>query len=67
MLAEVELPHQAVVSEQEITAWKTELERNLPEWVGPEVSNEARYYNSELSRHPFSEWRDEERAPGSDR
>ena len=27
-----------------------------PEWLGEEVSDDARYYNSSLSRHPYSEW-----------
>lgn len=28
----------------------------LPVWVGAEVSEEARYYNSCLARHPFRDW-----------
>ena len=28
----------------------------LPEWIGVEVTNDARYYNSMLSRHPFALW-----------
>jgi adenylate cyclase len=27
-----------------------------PEWLGEEVTGEARYYNSMLSRNPFSSW-----------
>ena len=27
-----------------------------PEWVGQEVSDDKRYYNSYLARKPFSEW-----------
>lgn len=39
-----------------------ELERedqpvNLPDWVGQEVSHEARYYNSCLTKNPFSTWK----------
>lgn len=39
-----------------------ELERedqpvNLPSWVGQEVSHEARYYNSCLTKNPFSTWK----------
>jgi len=30
----------------------------LPPWVGDEVSAEARYYNNELARNPYSEWVD---------
>ena len=28
----------------------------LPEWVGAEVTNDPRYFNSNLIAHPFSEW-----------
>lgn len=28
----------------------------LPSWVGQEVSGDARYYNSMLSKHPYSQW-----------
>ncbi|MCC5861544.1 MAG: CYTH domain-containing protein [Gammaproteobacteria bacterium] len=31
----------------------------LPAWVGEEVSDDPRYFNSNLARHPYSEWRDE--------
>lgn len=27
-----------------------------PQWIGPEVSGEARYYNSQLSKRPFNTW-----------
>lgn len=27
-----------------------------PNWAGKEVTNDARYYNSNLAIHPFSEW-----------
>ena len=27
-----------------------------PEWVADEVTDDARYYNSNLIRHPFSNW-----------
>jgi CYTH domain-containing protein len=27
-----------------------------PEWIGPEVTGDPRYYNSNLARHPYSEW-----------
>jgi len=43
ILAEVELTdaNQAIV---------------FPDWIGEEVSNDPRYYNSNLGRHPFSKW-----------
>lgn len=28
----------------------------LPDWVGPEVTHDGRYYNSHLVLHPFSSW-----------
>ena len=27
-----------------------------PAWLGAEVTGDARYYNSSLAKHPFSEW-----------
>jgi len=27
-----------------------------PEWVGAEVTGDARYFNSNLARHPFTRW-----------
>lgn len=27
-----------------------------PDWLGPEVSGDLRYYNANLSRYPFSTW-----------
>ena len=28
----------------------------MPAWVGEEVSNDARYFNSHLASHPFTRW-----------
>jgi adenylate cyclase len=28
-----------------------------PEWIGPEVTGDVRYYNSTLAKHPFKTWR----------
>jgi len=28
-----------------------------PVWLGKEVTNDSRYYNSNLAQHPFSSWR----------
>ena len=30
-----------------------------PDWLGAEVTDEARYYNSNLVNKPFSQWQDE--------
>ncbi|WP_373519261.1 CYTH domain-containing protein [Pricia sp.] len=27
-----------------------------PDWLGEEVTGNAKYYNSQLSKHPFSQW-----------
>ena len=43
VVAEIELK-----SEQETFA--------LPEWAGEEVSDDPRYYNINLVKHPFSKW-----------
>lgn len=29
-----------------------------PEWIGAEVTSDPRYFNSNLIRHPYREWRD---------
>ena len=28
-----------------------------PDWLGEEVTGDRRYYNSQLLKHPYSEWR----------
>lgn len=43
VMAEIELAH-----EDESFA--------RPDWLGKEVSDDKRYYNSNLSTHPFSQW-----------
>jgi adenylate cyclase len=32
-----------------------------PPWLGQEVTNDNRYYNSNLAGHPYSSWRNESR------
>jgi len=32
-----------------------------PPWLGREVTEDVRYYNSSLARHPWSEWAERER------
>jgi CYTH domain-containing protein len=48
VVAEIELRH----SDEQIS---------LPQWLGREVSGEERFYNSNLSQHPFCEWDEKER------
>lgn len=43
-----------IVAEIELPAADTEFAR--PEWLGVEVSSDPRYYNSSLSRTPYSRW-----------
>jgi adenylate cyclase len=42
------------VAEVELDSENTAL--NLPDWVGQEVSGDARYYNANLIQHPFCQW-----------
>lgn len=44
LLAEIELINEVEVVE-------------LPEWIGKEVSDDSRYYNSNLSIYPYKEWK----------
>ena len=45
VVAEIELPDEAAAFDK-------------PEWLGDEVTNDPRYFNSNLVRHPFSRWKD---------
>lgn len=43
-----------VMAEVELPGEDEKIE--LPPWVGREVSDDPRYYNSNLSKHPYREW-----------
>ena len=43
-----------VVAEIELSSENQQFER--PEWIGAEVTHDARYFNSALARHPYSAW-----------
>lgn len=43
-----------VVAEIELTSEGCAFDK--PDWVGAEVTSDSRYFNSNLSRHPFSQW-----------
>ena len=43
IIAEIELPH-------------AEHSVELPDWIGSEVSDDPRYFNSNLAKHPFCNW-----------
>jgi len=44
VVAEVELKHETEIFE-------------TPNWLGAEVSGQAKYYNSQLSKHPYNTWK----------
>jgi adenylate cyclase len=43
-----------IVAEIELSSEADEFER--PSWLGEEVTEDARYYNFNLARHPFNAW-----------
>lgn len=43
-----------VVAEIELTQENEIFDK--PDWIGEEVTGDARYYNSSLITHPFSKW-----------
>ena len=46
-----------VLAEIELSSESQELK--LPPWIGVEVTEDSRYYNSNLSLHPFESWSDD--------
>ena len=44
-----------VVAEIELRSEGQSFER--PEWLGEEVTHDSRYFNSNLSAHPYGNWR----------
>jgi adenylate cyclase len=45
-----------VVAEIELASENEAFDK--PDWIGPEVTHDARYFNSNLIRHPYSSWKD---------
>lgn len=43
-----------VVAEAELTDARQAIDK--PSWIGKEVSDDPRYYNANLVRHPYSTW-----------
>lgn len=43
-----------IVAEVELDSADQAVE--LPDWIGSEVTGDARYFNSSLITHPFSQW-----------
>lgn len=50
-----------VTAELELEREDQEFDR--PPWLGPEVTQDARYYNSHLSEHPYSLWPEKAHRP----
>lgn len=46
-----------LMAEIELTDENEQFEK--PDWLGPEVTGDKRYYNSYLSNHPYSTWSEE--------
>ena len=40
----------------EVELQRGDQEIDLPDWVGDEVTDDPRYYNANLTAHPFSTW-----------
>lgn len=51
-----------VVAELELATAVQHFKR--PDWLGSEVTLQARYYNSALAMHPFARWTSNERTVG---
>ncbi|MDF1754888.1 MAG: CYTH domain-containing protein [Verrucomicrobiales bacterium] len=47
-----------IVAEIELESIDEPFEK--PDWLGPEVSEDPRYYNANLVNHPYSQWSEEE-------
>jgi adenylate cyclase len=43
-----------IVAEVELQSVDQQIDR--PDWLGTEVTDDARYYNSNLIEHPYSSW-----------
>lgn len=43
-----------IVAEVELASEKEAIE--IPDWLGDEVSGQTKYYNSQLSKHPYRLW-----------
>ncbi len=43
-----------IIAEVELTDENQTIQ--LPDWIGKEVSDDPRYYNVNLTQHPYSQW-----------
>lgn len=46
-----------ILAEVELNSEEEEFER--PDWLGEEVTGDKRYYNSQLSKYPYKDWKKE--------
>jgi len=46
--------HGLIIAEVELTGEQESFLK--PDWLGKEVTGEIKYYNSQLSKHPFKDW-----------
>jgi adenylate cyclase len=47
--------HGLIVAEIELESEVQDFEK--PDWIDKEISDDVRYYNANLSRHPFTKWK----------
>jgi len=52
--------HGLQVAEIELLSLEEHFEK--PDWLGPEVTHDERYYNICLLKHPYKQWQDESNA-----
>jgi CYTH domain-containing protein len=43
-----------IIAEVELTSEQQQI--TLPGWIGEDVSDDARYYNANLAKYPYSQW-----------
>lgn len=44
-----------IIAEVELESENEQIE--IPEWIDKEVSNDTKYYNNNLSKYPYIEWK----------
>ncbi len=50
-----------IVAEIEFQTISASLEFMKPDWLGREVTGDPKYYNSNLTKHPYTKWSDHEK------
>jgi adenylate cyclase len=57
VIAEVELAGEPDARKE----WEARVDREQPEWLGPEITGDSRFTNSSLALRPFATWPEAER------